>query len=354
MVAKLSSVRIMTAASLDTSVPVMPMATPMSAALRAGASFTPSPVMATTFPARLSSRTRRSLSSGATRATTPISGSCSSSCSSGMAANSAPVMARPSMPSSPAMAAAVAAWSPVIIRTRMPAVRHSAIAARASDLGASTIPTMANKVRSVTSPSRSPPGSKLLGSTSRWATTITRSPEAAMRSLASVARWRLAWVTAADAHHRPLRIPVGAPPRDQHVGGALDIAAHHRLALGAGHVVEGGHELVVGVEGDLGDPWVAGPGLLQVEPALGGQHDQGALGRIPDQAVAVQDRVRAQRHRQQVRVQVNVQPTDVADLPVGRVALARDGEPVLARDGQLPGGHLVEGERAGLVRADHR
>ena len=47
MVAKLSSVRIITAASFDTSVPVMPIATPMSAFLSAGASFTPSPVMAT-------------------------------------------------------------------------------------------------------------------------------------------------------------------------------------------------------------------------------------------------------------------------------------------------------------------
>ena len=43
MVAKLSSVRVMSAAPLATSVPVMPMAQPMSAALSAGASFTPSP-----------------------------------------------------------------------------------------------------------------------------------------------------------------------------------------------------------------------------------------------------------------------------------------------------------------------
>ena len=47
IVAKLSSARIMSAASLATSVPVMPIATPMSAALSAGASFTPSPVIAT-------------------------------------------------------------------------------------------------------------------------------------------------------------------------------------------------------------------------------------------------------------------------------------------------------------------
>ena len=40
----------MWAASFDTSVPVMPMATPMSALFNAGASFTPSPVMATNWP----------------------------------------------------------------------------------------------------------------------------------------------------------------------------------------------------------------------------------------------------------------------------------------------------------------
>ena len=47
IVAKLSSVRIIAAASLETSVPVIPMAIPMSARFNAGASFTPSPVIAT-------------------------------------------------------------------------------------------------------------------------------------------------------------------------------------------------------------------------------------------------------------------------------------------------------------------
>ena len=46
MEAKLSSTRIMSAAAFATSVPVMPMAMPMSACLRADASFTPSPVIA--------------------------------------------------------------------------------------------------------------------------------------------------------------------------------------------------------------------------------------------------------------------------------------------------------------------
>ena len=50
MVEKLSSSRIMSEASLDTSVPVIPIAIPMSALFRAGASLTPSPVIATISP----------------------------------------------------------------------------------------------------------------------------------------------------------------------------------------------------------------------------------------------------------------------------------------------------------------
>ena len=51
MEAKLSSMRIMSAASLLTSLPEMPMASPVLAFFRAGASFTPSPVTATFSPA---------------------------------------------------------------------------------------------------------------------------------------------------------------------------------------------------------------------------------------------------------------------------------------------------------------
>ena len=47
IVAKLSSASTMSAASFETSVPVMPMAMPMSAVFSAGASLTPSPVIAT-------------------------------------------------------------------------------------------------------------------------------------------------------------------------------------------------------------------------------------------------------------------------------------------------------------------
>ena len=99
MVEKLSSVRIITAASLVTSVPVMPIAMPMSAFFSAGASLTPSPVMATIWPWRFSRSTSRTLCSGVTRAITPTSPISSSACSSLMAPNSAPVITWPSMPS---------------------------------------------------------------------------------------------------------------------------------------------------------------------------------------------------------------------------------------------------------------
>ena len=68
MVAKLSSARIILAASFVTSVPVTPIAMPMSADFSAGASLTPSPVIATMLPSACSASTMRSLCAGATRA----------------------------------------------------------------------------------------------------------------------------------------------------------------------------------------------------------------------------------------------------------------------------------------------
>ena len=54
MEAKLSSNKTKAEDSRATSVPFFPMAIPMSAAFNAGASFTPSPVMATISPLALS------------------------------------------------------------------------------------------------------------------------------------------------------------------------------------------------------------------------------------------------------------------------------------------------------------
>ena len=68
IVAKLSSARIIFAASLVTSVPVWPIAIPMSADFSAGASLTPSPVIATTWWSACRASTMRSLWRGVTRA----------------------------------------------------------------------------------------------------------------------------------------------------------------------------------------------------------------------------------------------------------------------------------------------
>ena len=69
---KLSSVKIMSEAPLATSVPSKPIATPMSALFNAGASFTPSPVMAHTQPWRCRDLTISSLSSGLALAKTLV------------------------------------------------------------------------------------------------------------------------------------------------------------------------------------------------------------------------------------------------------------------------------------------
>ena len=134
----------MSAASRDTSVPVMPIAMPMSAALSAGASLTPSPVIATTSPEACNARTIASLCSGATRANTRVRPIASSRAGSPSAASAAPVIAADpagAMPSSAAIAAAAAGWSPVIISTLSPAFCAAATASRASGRGGSIMPT---------------------------------------------------------------------------------------------------------------------------------------------------------------------------------------------------------------------
>jgi len=88
MVAK-SSASTMSAASLLTSVPVTPMATPMSARCRAGASLTPSPVMATTAPRAFQAVTMRSFCSGLVRAYTGVAATRSTSSASSRRASSA-------------------------------------------------------------------------------------------------------------------------------------------------------------------------------------------------------------------------------------------------------------------------
>ena len=146
-----SSARTTSAASFDTSVPVMPMATPTSACLSDGASLTPSPVIAVTCPRPCSDFTMRSLCSGDTRANTPMPSTRSVSWSSLHSSSVAPVTVSPRMPSSPAIAVAVVGWSPVIIFTAMPAPWARAMASPASARGGSARPMSPTSSRSLTS-----------------------------------------------------------------------------------------------------------------------------------------------------------------------------------------------------------
>ena len=175
MVAKLSSVRIIFPAFLATCVP-LPMAMPMSAALMAGASLTPSPVMATTSPLLRRVSTISTLCSGATRPTTPMPSIRSSRSDSDIAARSVPRIASPGMPSCLAIAAPVTTSSPVTMRTLMLAAWAALTASLDSSRGGSIIPTIAVICRFLTSASRSPSGSKSAGSRSRIAAAITRRP----------------------------------------------------------------------------------------------------------------------------------------------------------------------------------
>ena len=123
-VAKLSSRSITSAACFVTSVPDIPIDTPMSASFIAGASFTPSPVIAQTCPRLLNAFTILSLCSGVTLANTRQFSITSSSCLSSILSSSSPVKAiEPAfiMPASFAIAWAVSLWSPVIITVFMPA-----------------------------------------------------------------------------------------------------------------------------------------------------------------------------------------------------------------------------------------
>ena len=186
MVAKLSSARTTSAASLAASVPLLPIATPTSARFSAGASLTPSPVIATTSPLACRACTRRSLCSGLARANTSTPGSTSRRRWSSSSSISAPVSAGRSMPipSMAPIARAVSTWSPVIIFTAIPAAWLSATAATASSRGGSMMPTRANRVKPCSTSAKS--SVRCSAGIARRAMASRRRPRAAV----SVARRR--------------------------------------------------------------------------------------------------------------------------------------------------------------------
>ena len=149
--AKLSSVRTRSAASRATSVPPRPMATPRSARRKAGASLTPSPVMATTCPparraSTISHLLRRLHPGEHARASNPLR-SFAPRRGRELRARDDLALQASAIPSSRAMANAVAAWSPVIILTATPARRQAATADPASGRSGSMKPTRPSSVR---------------------------------------------------------------------------------------------------------------------------------------------------------------------------------------------------------------
>lgn len=139
-------------ASLATAVP-SPIDRPTSATFRAGASFVPSPVAATTSPRFWRSRTNRSLSFGRARDRIFTSSTRLINSSSVIAANSVPVSMFLSVsfsfqrPICLPISFAVPDVSPVTILTCMPALTQSLIAAGTSSRTGSEIAKIPTKFR---------------------------------------------------------------------------------------------------------------------------------------------------------------------------------------------------------------
>ena len=147
------------------------------------------------------------------------------------------------------------------------------------------------------------------------------------------------------------------------VGGALREGDATRPVDGVLESVDGRHALAAALEGQLLHARHAALELGGVDAALLGGHDQAGLGGIAVDLVApalllggVQARVAAQQAAFQQKLEVGVVHGAVRgasglDAALGRVAHA--GDLVLARGRpQVVDGHLVLGERAGLIGAD--
>lgn len=147
MDAKLSSVRTMSDASLATSLPLCPIAMPISACLSAGESFTPSPVMTQNALRRCMASIMRTLVMGLHLAMTSGRTLIPSICASSILSKSdacitteltvSGAISRLRIPTSNAMDVAVLMWSPVTMCTDTPADLHRRTASAVSRRGGS-------------------------------------------------------------------------------------------------------------------------------------------------------------------------------------------------------------------------
>ena len=137
----------MSADSLETSVPFMPIATPICASFKAGASFTPSPVIVTISPFCLRAFTILNLCSGLTLANIVILFTIFASSSSVNLSISSPVMTLPERPISFPISTAVSLLSPVIILTFIPLSLQEIMVGLTFALGGSSMATKPKKIR---------------------------------------------------------------------------------------------------------------------------------------------------------------------------------------------------------------
>ena len=304
MVAKLSSVRIMSPASFDTSVPVMPIAMPMSAFFRAGASLTPSPVMATIAPLRLQRVDEPHLVFGRDP---------------GEHADLVDLRSRLLV----AHRVEIGAGDRSALDSQLPGDRRCRDGVVAGD-----------------HPHLDPRGLRLrdriLGGGARR---VDDADEGQHRQLLHVAEQVGVRIEAVRIEVAPRRCqhaqPLLAEPlvlglvaflhrvvdrdRAQVVRGqgrgragehlvrrAFHEAADDVVFVLVLHPVEGRHQLVVGVEWQRRDRGEVGPRGLGVEPALRGEDDEGALGRVADHLAVADHRVGREDHRHQELVERDV------------------------------------------------
>ena len=338
-------------ACLVTSLP-LPIATPMSACLSAAASLTASPVIATISPCSCISRARRSLSSGRDAPEhVQLRAAGATSSSSDSAWSSVPLIAPGPSPSASPIAWAVTAWSPVIMRTSMPALSAVSTAPFAS--GAQRVDDADHAdEREVVGERHRVVGHRRRARRRRR---TGRRRRARAGPSPPSARWRRRSRRAPrrSATCEPLNGPPAMVQRASTTSGAALDELDDALAAVDGDAVERRHELVVGVERHLGQARVGAARLLGVDAELGRQHDERGLGRVADDAAVVGDGRVAVEHEPEG------EPGEVGHRGAGdrpdraglAVALALDGEPraggVERRDH-----HLVHRQRAGLVGVD--
>ena len=150
----------------------------------------------------------------------------------------------------------------------------------------SMIPTMPTNARSWVSDI----GSALIASSSPSSTKPRGEREHAQALLAhALVRGVDAGAGLLDRHLRAAHRAAGeGAAREHDVGAALD-ELDHALVPSTVIAVEGGHELVVGVERHLGDARIGPAGLLRVDAELGREHDERRLRRVADHASVVAD-----------------------------------------------------------------